>query len=418
MWSWCNKSEELQAGVTAAEKLLDVGREVFPQDQARGKQLLTHAVKAHDVKRLESMLKMAASEPGMSIALTDLDSDPWLLCVRNGVLNLKTSALLVNEPHMLITRQCNATYDRNAQCPRWLQFLNEVFGGDTETIETVQRALGYTLTGSVTEEKLFICFGHGSNGKSVFNNIVSTIIGDYGRVAPSSLLTARRDGDTAPRNDLAALAGARYVAINELQAGDRLDEQIVKTLAGREMISARFLHKEFFEFMPTFKPWLRTNHKPIITGDDDGIWRRPVLIPFKQKFNDEQKDPYLEEKLLAERDGILAWMVDGALKWQRDGLKLSPTILKECASYRKDSDLLGEFLNDVCTTDPNEKVEQTDLYQQYRAWSNQNGVKAIAKASFTRRLTERGHPPTQSNGKRYYDGLKITNRVSLSWGPS
>jgi len=416
MWAWCNKGEALHAGKVVAEKLLDMGQQLISQDQARGTQLIKHGMKAHDLKPLEAMLKLAASEPGMTVNITELDADPWLLGVRNGVVDLHTGGLLANDPGMLITRQCNASYDRGAACPKWLAFLDQILGGDSDTIETVQRLLGYTLTGSNTEEVLIICFGRGSNGKSVFNNVVASIIGDYGRVASSSLLTVRRDGDAAPRNDLATLAGARYVAINELQAGDRLDEQVVKMLAGREAISARFLHKEFFEFMPTFKPWLRTNHKPIITGDDNGIWRRLVLIPFRKQFTNDQKDPNLEQKLLAERDGILAWMVEGALMWKRDGLKLSQTILRECASYRKESDLLGEFLEEVCKPDPNQKVEQTDLYKQYRAWSNSNGVKAVAKASFTRRLAERGHTEKRSNGKRYYEGLHIVSSVPIALG--
>ncbi len=408
MWTWCDKSEDLRAATAVAENLLNAGRQLSSEKNPLGQKLIDHALKTHKASKLDAMLKLAKAEPGMTIGIADLDSDPWLLGVRNGVVDLKSGRLLVNKPSMLITRQSNANYDHGAHCLRWLQFLDQIFDGDNDTVETVQLSLGYTLTGSVTEEKLFICFGHGSNGKSVFNNVVAEIIGDYGRVAPSSLLTVRRDGDASPRNDLARLAGARYVSINELQAGDRLDEQIVKMLAGREMISARFLHKEFFDFMPTFKPWLRTNHKPIITGDDDGIWRRLVLIPFKQKFTDEQKDPFLEEKLLAERDGILTWMIEGALKWREDGLKLSQTIRSECSSYRTESDLLGEFVDDVCTVSQTNRVEQAELFRQYKAWCHSNGVKARTKKSFTRSLAERGYSEKRSNGKRFYDGLEIT----------
>lgn len=409
MWHWCEKGEPLQAAKEIAAFLLDAGQKVFPQDQARGKQLITHAMKAHDLSRLEAMLKMAASEPGMTINIQEIDSNPWLLGVLNGVIDLKSGSLLVNDPSMLITRRCLASYDRNAQCPRWMQFLNEVFSADLETIETIQRALGYTLTGSVKEEVLFICHGFGSNGKSVFNNVIASIMGDYACVAPTSLLTVRRDGDASPRNDLASLVGSRYVAINELQSGDRLDEQLVKLLAGRESISARFLHKEFFEFIPTFKPWLRTNHKPIITGDDDGIWRRLVLIAFTQQFTGAQRDPYLEEKFMAERNGILAWIVEGALKWQQDGLRLSPAIRQDCASYRKDSDLLGEFIGEICVVGSADRIEQSDLYFRHQIWCQSNGVKAMTKASFTRRLAERGYCEARSNGKRYYNGLRAAD---------
>jgi len=413
VWVWCHKDEALHASKDVGKMIMTEAARLYSGQPDKARKLAAHAAKSHDLKRLEAMLKTAASEPGMSVTITELDADPWLLGVRNGVVNLKTGALKDNQPDLLITRSCNASFDRHAFCPRWVKFLDEVFAGDVATIETVQRALGYTLTGDVTEEVIFICFGFGSNGKSVFNNVVSKIFGDYGRVAPSSLLTARRDGDTAPRNDLAALAGSRYVSINELQSGDRLDEQIVKFLAGREKISARFLHKEFFEFMPTFACWLRTNHKPIVVGDDDGIWRRLVLIPFAQQFKGAQKDPYLEEKLLSERDAILTWMVDGALKWKQDGLRLSQQIRGECVSYRRESDLLGEFIDENCEADPDTRVLQSELFKRYQEWSQSNGVRSLAKVTFTRRLAERGFAVGKSNGDRFYTGLKLLSNRSL-----
>ncbi len=407
MWQWCEKGEEVQAAVAVADHLLDVGKTLLKTEQHKGERLIAHAVRSHNLPKIEAMLKLAATESDMAIGIHELDQDSWLLGVRNGVVNLRTGGLEVNDPSMLITKQCNASFDQGMTCPRWLAFLDQVFQGDAATIETIQRALGYTLTGENTEEVLFICFGYGSNGKSVFGNVVSAILGDYGRMAPSSLLVVRRDGDAGPRNDLASLAGARYVSINELQSGDRLDEQIVKLLAGREPISARFLHKEFFEFIPTFTPWLRTNHKPIITGDDEGIWRRLVLIPFRRQFKAVERDPDLESKLLDERDGILAWMVEGALMWKKDGLQLSPTIRQEVASYRKDSDLLGEFLEDHCLVELSARIEQTVLYANYEHWCQANGIRPISKASFTRRLAERGHIEAKSNGKRFYVGLRL-----------
>ncbi len=413
MWVWCHMGEALDACKAVATELLRVGGKTIGQDQSEGKRLIGLGIKAHDLKRLEAMLKLAASEPEMAAVATALDSDPWLLGVQNGVVSLRSGHLLPNNPQMLITRRCNAAYDENSQCPRWLQFLDEVFGGDVDTIETVQRALGYTLTGSTTEEVLFICHGYGSNGKSVFNNVVAAIIGDYGRVAPPSMLTARRTGDTSPRNDLASIAGSRYVSINELQCGDRLDEQVVKMLAGREPISTRFLYQEHFEFTPTFTAWLRTNHKPIITGDDDGIWRRLVMIAFAKQFTGSQRDPNLEEKLLAERDGILAWMVKGALKWQQDGLRLSSTIQLDCASYRKESDLLGEFLADVCALGADHRCLQDEMYIRYENWCKCSGVKTMTKTSLTRRLAERGYIAARSNGKRYYTGIKVIGHPPL-----
>jgi putative DNA primase/helicase len=405
VWEWCERNEPLNAAEDVVRRIIEHGKKLLDSQPDRGKRIIGHAVKSHTVQKMEAMTKLASAKPGMSVLLHELDSDPWLLGVRNGVVDLRTGELLEARPDMLITRQCGAAYDKFAECPRWLGFLDAVFGGDADTIETIQRALGYTLTGSSTEETLFICYGGGANGKSVFANVESSIMADYGRTAPSSLLVVRRDGDTGARNDLAMLAGARYVGINELQNGDRLDEAIVKQLAGREPISARFLHKEFFTFVPQFTPWLRTNHRPVVTGDDDGIWRRLVLIPFRRQFAEHERDPRLEEKLLGERDGILAWMIEGARKWRRDGLKLSPLIKRESLAYRKESDLLGEFLEDKCESDSNARVEQGKLFGSWRDWCEAAGVRHGSKASFTRRLAERGITEGRSNGKRFYVGV-------------
>ncbi len=405
-WGWCACGEEMAAAKKVADKILDHATTLFKADQEKHKKLLAFASALQNIRRLDAMIELAKSEEGMAVgAMADLDSNPWLLGVRNGVANLKDGGLLAPDPKMLITRQCAAEYHDDAECPGWLKFLDEIFEGDQETIAFVQRALGYTLTGTTTEELIFICVGFGANGKSVFANIIGAILSDYSRAAPASLLTVRRSDDSGPRNDLAMLCGARLVSINETQSGDRLDETIVKTLAGREMMSARFLHKEFFDFQPTAKPWLRTNHRPIITGEDDGIWRRIALIPFRRKFAEHERDPWLESKLLEERDGILAWMVRGCLDWQRHGLKPSAKVKRESAAYRTESDLLGEFLEDQTQTDPNTRIEQSALYFSYRTWHDNNGTAAGSKASLTRKLKERGFVETKSNGARYYAGL-------------
>ena len=410
-WAWCACGEEMAAAKKVAAKILEQSSKLFASDPNRYKKLMAFATSLQNLKRLQAMIELAKSEDGMAIGhMAELDSDPWLLGVRNGVVNLKDGGLLAPDPAMLITRQAAAEYHDDAQCPKWLEFLNQIFNGDQDTIGYIQRALGYTLTGTTTEEALFICFGHGANGKSVFSNVVGTIMGDYSRAAPASLLTVRRADDSGPRNDLAMLCGARLVSINETQSGDRLDEQIVKTLAGREMVSARFLHKEFFEFWPTAKPWLRTNHKPIITGEDDGIWRRLHLIPFARKFSEDERDPWLESKLLNERDGILAWMVRGCLEWKRHKLKQSASVRRESATYRKESDLLGEFLDEVTKADQEAREEQSILFDAYRQWHDANGTRPGSKTTFTKKLAERGFEATKSNGLRYYSGLRVVRR--------
>ncbi|MES2300962.1 MAG: phage/plasmid primase, P4 family, partial [Pseudomonadota bacterium] len=286
-------------------------------------------------------------------------------------------------------------------------FMAEVFAGDQATIDAVQRLLGYTLTGSNTEEIIIFCIGFGANGKSIFGNIVNRIIGNYGKVAPHSLLAARRRDDHSARGDIAMLEGARLVSVNELPGGMQLDEQAVKSLAGREPISARPLYGDFFTFDPRFSVWVRTNHRPIIKGDDDGIWRRIVVVPFRQKFEGARRDPDLEAKLWAEREGILRWMVEGAGEYLASrSLALSPTILAERSQYRRDSDLLGEFLADCTVADPTSRVCDQDLFARWRQWCEANGHKAGTKKTFTQRLEQRGFPIRRSNGRKFYSGLR------------
>jgi putative DNA primase/helicase len=413
-WRLCEKDEHVAMAKDVCGQILNAASDVFGQDQERGKRLIQEAMAAHNLSRITAMLKLTVSEPDMATTDRELDGDPYLLGVSNGIIDLRTGLHWFNRPDLRITRYCNAQFDADPKCNRWLAFLNQIFIGDVETIDCVQRLLGCTLLGLSDEEILIICYGHGSNGKSVFSNVIHNIMGGYSITAPPSLLTARRQDDTGPRNDLAALAGARYVSINEMQAGDRLDEQVVKMLAGREPISARFLHQEFFEFMPSFTPWLRTNHKPIITGLDDGIWRRLVLLPFEQKFDGDSKDPNLEHKLLAERDGILMWMAEGAKLYLQSGICISPRMRMEMGTYRTESDLLGEFLSDQTTPRADGKINQGNLYTRYREWCQECGIRPLSKKTFTQRLAERGHPEGKSGKNRYYCGLIIAVTAVLS----
>lgn len=415
-WLFCEKDEHITKAKEVCARMHDTALEMFQQDQEKGKRLLQDAKASHNMPRLAAMLKLTVSEPEMAATDRELDCNPYLLGVENGVVDLCDGLFLINQPSFNVTRYCNACFDVDASCTRWISFLDEIFAQDTATIDCVQRLLGCTLLGLASEEKLIICYGSGSNGKSVFSNIVHKIMGGYSITSPPSMLTTRRQGDGGPRNDLAALAGARYVSINELQAGDRLDEQVVKMLAGREPISARFLKKEFFEFTPTFTPWLRTNHKPIIYGVEEGIWRRLVLLNFGVQIPEDKKDSALEDKLFAERDGILMWMIEGARLFLKDGICISPSMRNDLLAYRGDSDLLGEFLSDTTwiSDTVTDKIEQKLFYTSYRMWSEVSGTRPMAKKSFTQRLVERGYKETKSGGARFYGGLKWIDQAYLS----
>ena len=201
------------------------------------------------------------------------------------------------------------------------------------------------------------------------------------------------------------LDGVRLVSINELPGGMQLDEVVVKQIAGREPISARYMYGEFFTYQPKFTPWVRTNHKLIIKGDDDGIWRRIIVLPFRRKFEEHEQDPLLEAALLIECDGILRWMIEGAALYLKSGLNLSPTILAEQKQYRKESDLLGEFLDEKTDAGADKRVSQSDLFYRWQSWNEDNGTRSGSKKSFTQRLAERGFTTAKSDGKYSYVGL-------------
>jgi putative DNA primase/helicase len=410
-WRWCELGEDLEAAKDVARTLVKLAADELGDDPDKGKRLIREATAASMLPRLKAMLELSASEPGMGTLPDKLDARPELLGVANGVVNLRFGWLIPNEPGLLITKHCAARYDTSESCPLWLQTLEQIFQGDAATIDAFQILLGLTLTGETGEELIIFAYGFGANGKSLISNVVTTIVADYAKIAPPSLLASRRTDDHSARGDIAMLNGARLVSINELPGGMFLDEVVAKQLAGREPISARHLYGEFFSFLPRFTPWIRTNHKPIIRGDDDGIWRRIVLLPFRRKFEPHEQDPKLESKLLAERDGILAWMIEGARKYYAGGLRHSPAMLREQRQYRKESDLLGEFLDDRTVAATGERVEQGALFRSWKFWCERNGIQTGSKKAFTQRLAERGLPAKESNGKRYYAGLKLTEII-------
>jgi len=409
LWCWCDPHEALEAAKNTAREVLKRAAEDFQRDpsSAEAKRKLAHGQASFNLKRLEAMLICAAAEPGMHVAsMAQLDADSMLLGCENGVLDLRKGVLIAPAREHLITKKVAAKYDADAPCPTWDRFMDQVMISDVETIDYVQRAIGYTLTGSASEEVLHFCHGTGCNGKSVFANILRRLLGDYAVVAPAEMLMMRDRGSGA-NNDVARLVGARLLLANETRNGQAMDDLALKTLVSTEAISARFLHREFFEFRPTHAIWMRGNHKPLIRDESEGAWRRVRLIPFKLNLSTDQVDPLLEEKLWAEREGVLAWAVRGCLLWQKTGLAPSPRVRVASASYRRDCDLLGDFLEEQCVLEKAARISQRELWNSWVFWCDESGVKSGSKKSFTRRLEERGVVAAGWQGKeRMYSGIR------------
>jgi putative DNA primase/helicase len=349
-----------------------------------------HALASEGDRKIAYMLARARAEVGVSIRTDALDADPWSLTVENGTIDLHTAQLREHNRDDLVTKLVPIRFDPDARCDLWESFLDRIMGGNQVLISWLQRAVGYSLTGMTSERCFFLLHGIGANGKTTFLEIVRAIAGDYATQTDfTTFLEKKSDG---PRNDIARLFGARVVTSSEVGEGKRFAESLVKSLTGAEVITARFLNQEFFEFMPTFKVFLAANHKPVIRGTDEGIWDRVRLIPFGVRIPPEERDPELLAKLRAELPGILAWAVAGCVLWQREGLGIPDEVRAATASYRSESDTLGAFLEEYCELGDTELHMEpaNSLYNAYAAWAKEGGEYQLSQTAFGRRLAERG----------------------------
>lgn len=373
-------------------------------DEAERELIAKHAVKSEAETRLRAMVSLAASEPGIAVAASDLDADPYLLSCANGTVDLRTGELRAADPRDLLTRGTDVPYKPNAKCPRWRQFLAEVLGGDVELGRFLQRLIGYSLTGDTREHVLAVLHGAGCNGKTTLVEIVKRLLGDLATSAAFDTF-ARAPADRGPRNDLARLHGTRMVVASESGEGRRLDETTVKQLTGGDTVAARFLYGEHFEFVPGFKLWLVTNHRPRVDGGDDAIWRRLRLVPFEQTF-EGREDRGLRGALEEELPGILTWAVKGCLTWQRDGLGKAGAVETATQAYREDEDVLAAFLTERCA--PEGEIEAIELRGAYEAFCGALGERPLGSRVLGRRLARKGIESRRgAQGRRIYVGVRL-----------
>jgi putative DNA primase/helicase len=324
-------------------------------------------------RRQENMLVLAKNLPPIADAGDSWDADPWLLGAQNGVVDLRTGVLRPGRQDDRITMRVRVPYFE-APCPLWESTLKEVLGGDGELISYLQRALGYSLTGDVREEVFFVTWGSGRNGKGTIMNTIGSLLGHYADDLPMSTLAQAERGGGIP-NDLAKVAGKRFVTSSEQGGGTvrRLNEDRIKQLTGRDPITARFLHKEFFTFTATLKLWLATNNRPRVRDDSDGFWSRVHLIPFTQSFAGRE-DKTLKDRLLAEASGIVAWLVQGCLAWQKLGLH-PPAVVKDATrDYRQENEPLASFYESCCVVAEGARVQAQQLFTAYTKWCDRNDV--------------------------------------------
>lgn len=340
-----------------------------------------------------------------SVDISEFDGNDMLINLENSVYDMVSGINIPHDATLKFTKKANVNYDESKKCPRWEQFLREIFNDDKDLIKWIQKALGYSLTGKTSEQVMFILNGNGRNGKSVFLDVVSHIFGDYRtNIQPDSLMVKNSQG---ANSDIARLKGARFVTTVESNDGMRFNEGLVKQLTGGDTVTARFLHANEFEFTPKFKVWMATNHRPIIRGTDKGIWRRIRLIPFEREFTEDEVDLDLTSKLLAESDGILQWMLKGLEMWQKERLGMCEKILMANKEYRQEMDVVSTFIEECVNNSLGKEVKASELYQHYRNYCSQNGFFVLTSTKFGRELDNKGYIKLRKRTGQFYQDISI-----------
>lgn len=360
-------------------------------DETKRKDLSRWAAASENAARIQGMLTLA--QPDLAINVDALDADPWLLNCNNGTLDLRTGELRDHDPRDLITKLAPTAYDPDARSSALEIYLRDATQGDEGLRAYLQRAAGYSLTGSTAEEAFFLLLGPAATGKTTLVESLLAVLGDYATKASFDTFLERRDVG-APRPDLAALRGARLVAAVETAASRRLAAPIVKELTGGDTITARHLYARQFSFVPTCKLWLAANEAPRMSDRDSGLWRRLRRVPFVHVI--EKPDPVIKSRLRdpgADGKALLAWAVRGCMAWQREGLGGCAQVAKASAELRASMDPVAEFYEARCTFGAGKETPVSALRTAYENWARENGAtdrEMVAAKEWGDRLRERG----------------------------
>lgn len=371
-------------------------------EDAAKKALQKHIKYSRGSNGKTNMLK--ESQHLLPIQPETFDKDKHLLNVQNGYIDLKTGELHNHDKEKYFSKIASIEYTDKIDYPLWDDFLMQIFDGNRELINYMQRAVGYSLSGSTEEQVMFILYGNGRNGKSVFLDIITEMLGNYTtNIQPQTLMVKPMSGSA--NSDIARLQGARLVTTTEPNDGMRFDEGLVKQVTGGDKVTARFLYGDEFDYHPEFKLWMATNHKPIIRGTDDGIWRRMVIIPFTVQIPDHQVDKNLKYKLRREMTAILNWAVEGYQEWQRIGLNEPNIIKQQRQDYRTEMDVVELFLEECCIRKNGEREKASDLYNIYKSWAQENSQHLMSNTKFGKEMSNKFQ--RIKSGTNYYVGIQL-----------
>ena len=418
-YSWNEKHWELERDKSAVgiqRLLLDANCHYLAAlSNEADKELRACCLKLDDSPN--ALVNLAKTLSAVACSNDQFDRQPYLFYCANGTLDLRNGQLAAHSRNDFLTRISPIGYDPAATCPRFDRFLWETFDGDQELIEYVVRMLGYCLTGDTSEQKFWIWYGPaGQNGKSVLANIVRELLGhDYAsEVSPKTLCGSEKQ---IP-NDIARLGKCRFLSCREPDLEARLNESLLKSLVGQDIVVARFLFKEFFEFRPQFKLLMQTNHLPRANASSDAIWRRIRVIPFNVRVADRDRKKNLARELVeSEGPGILSRLVRGAMEHYKHGLSEPVAVTKATAAYREAQRLLDGISNTDSTCGQHfivthvqpssgHVVTKAELYQAYEEHCRENGVVPVSEKAFGMAMKRAGyeHPHVQNFRVRQEDG--------------
>jgi putative DNA primase/helicase len=327
-------------------------------------------------------------------------------CSDGYVLDLKTGSLSSDDSNFIVTKKFGTNFTQGSTCPEWMKFLQRIFDEDSELINFIQRAVGYSLTGSISEQCLFILIGTGANGKSTFLRVLQHLLGDYaGTISMQGLMVQRYGSQT---NDLAHLCGKRFVVASEGERAQSLAESKIKLMTGGDRIACRPLYKDFFEYIPEFKLWLATNDLPTISGTDEAIWRRIRVIEFPITILPEQQDKRLADRLISELPGILQWAIQGLIEWRKIGLSPPECVSQSTKNYRNDNDTIGQWKESACIFESGLRTSMKELYESYKFWCENSSLDALPNTAVGKELTRLGYKTvkTKKGNDRMGIGLK------------
>lgn len=353
-------------------------------DECMQRQYMEHVQRWQQRRYRETILKDATGV--YPVQVCEFDKNPYLLNCLNGTLDLQTGELHNHMPEDLLSKLANVRYDSKSRCERWERYIDEVMEKDTDKACFLQKALGYTLTGDTRHECFFILYGPSSrNGKGTCMETIARIMGDYGRSAnPESITQKQVANGSGPSEDIARLAGARFVNISEPDKKMILSTALVKTLTGNDTITARFLHENSFEYRPQFKIFVNTNHLPSVTDVTLFSSGRVKIIPFEHHFSEAERDEGLKNELSKPENlsGILNWCMEGLRMIEETGFDAPKAVRDATEEYRMNSDKIGRFLSDALEAYSDGQVQTIAAYGAYQEWCRTNGYCPENMANF------------------------------------